>query len=138
MACARRPIILRPASSKPLKRPRTLEAIKNRYRLPTHRSPFRESITSYMTLVSNCFDKAVHFYGVELGFPLIEGWDRINGRGQRFDLRGGLRLEILDNQRERRPLRLCDPAEGFHVVVEADDIEAARRSSARLTPQSQT
>jgi hypothetical protein len=60
---------------------------------------------SYVTLVSNCFDKTVEFYG---GVTLIEGWDRINGRGQRFDLRGGLRLEILDNKRERRPLRLCD------------------------------
>jgi catechol 2,3-dioxygenase-like lactoylglutathione lyase family enzyme len=92
---------------------------------------------SYVTLVSNCFDKTVHFYAAELGFPLIEGWDRISGRGQRFDLRGGLRLEILDNQRERRPLRLCDPAERFHVVVEVDDIEAARRDIARLAPTSQ-
>ena len=93
---------------------------------------------SYVTLVSNCFDKTVHFYGVELGFPLVEGWDRINGRGQRFDLHGGLRLEILDNKRERRPLRLCDPAERFHVVVQVDEIEAARRNIARLAPESQT
>jgi catechol 2,3-dioxygenase-like lactoylglutathione lyase family enzyme len=93
---------------------------------------------SYVTLVSNCFDKTVHFYRAEFGFPLIEGWDRTNGRGQRFDLRGGLRLEILANKRERRPLRLCDPAEQFHVVVEGDDIEVARRNIACLAPKSQT
>jgi catechol 2,3-dioxygenase-like lactoylglutathione lyase family enzyme len=37
---------------------------------------------SYETLISNCFDKTVHFYGARLGFPFIEGWDRINGRGR--------------------------------------------------------
>jgi catechol 2,3-dioxygenase-like lactoylglutathione lyase family enzyme len=98
----------------------------------------QESSMSYVTLVYNFFDKTTHFYGAELGFPVNEGWDRINGRGQRFDLHGGLRVEILDNMRERRPLRLCDPAERFHMVVEVNDIEAARRQLARLPLRSQT
>jgi hypothetical protein len=58
---------------------------------------------SYVALATDRFDDMVRFYGSTLNFPRLEGWDRPNGRGQRFDL-GGLRLEILDNARERRPL----------------------------------
>jgi len=79
---------------------------------------------SYMALATDFFDEVVLFYGEALGFPTVGRWDRPNGRGQRFDL-GGLRLEILDNTRERRPLRLEDTADRVHVVVEVDDVEAA-------------
>jgi hypothetical protein len=55
-----------------------------------------------------------------------------NGRGQRFDL-GGLRLEILDNARERCPLQL-EPADRFHVVVEVDDVFRVRSRLRLDTP----
>ena len=37
-----------------------------------------------------------------------------------------MRLELLDNTRERKPLPLGEPADRFHVVVEVEDIDAAR------------
>lgn len=80
---------------------------------------------SYVALMTNQFDELVRFYGVDLGFTMVEQWDRANGRGQRFDL-GGMRLEILDNALEKKTLLLGDPADRFHVVVEVEDIEAAR------------
>jgi catechol 2,3-dioxygenase-like lactoylglutathione lyase family enzyme len=79
---------------------------------------------SYVTLATDRFDEVARFYGEGLGFPVVAAWDRPNGRGRRLDL-GGLRLEILDNARERRPLPLGEPADRFHVVVEVEDIEAA-------------
>ena len=50
---------------------------------------------SYVALVTDRFDEIVHFYGEELGFPVVDRWDRANARGLRFDV-GGMRLEILD------------------------------------------
>jgi catechol 2,3-dioxygenase-like lactoylglutathione lyase family enzyme len=81
---------------------------------------------SYVALVTDRFDEMVRFYGDDLGFEVVERWDRSNARGLRFDL-GGLRLELIDNQRERRPLSLGIPADRFHVVIEVDDIEVARQ-----------
>ena len=83
---------------------------------------------SYVALATNAFDAVTRFYGHDLGFPVVEGWDRPTGRGRRFDLLG-LRLEILDNARERRPLRLGAPADRVHLVVEVSDLEAVRDSS---------
>ena len=80
---------------------------------------------SFVALVTDRFDDVTRFYGECLGFPVVEQWDRAHGRGRRFDL-GGLRLEILDNQREREPLDLREVADRVHVVVEVDDVEAAR------------
>jgi catechol 2,3-dioxygenase-like lactoylglutathione lyase family enzyme len=80
---------------------------------------------SYVALATDAFDAVTTFYGHDLGFPIVEGWDRPTGRGQRFDLLG-MRLEILDNARERRPLRLGTSADRIHLVVEVNDIEAAR------------
>lgn len=80
---------------------------------------------SYFALATERFDEMVRFYGTDLGFPTVNSWDRAHGRGQRFDL-GGMRLELLDNVRERKPLPLGDPADRFHVVVEVEDIDAAR------------
>ena len=92
---------------------------------------------SYMALATDCFDEVILFYGERLGFPVVAEWDRTNGRGRRFDL-GGLRLEILENARERRPLNLGEPTDRLHVVVEVDDIEAVRRrlSVETASPQS--
>jgi catechol 2,3-dioxygenase-like lactoylglutathione lyase family enzyme len=70
----------------------------------------------------------VHFYGAVLRFPVVTAWDRANGRGRRFDLGGGLRLEILDNTRERKPAALFIPEGRTHIVIEVADIEAAWRS----------
>ncbi len=39
-----------------------------------------------------------------------------------------MRLEILDNKRERHPLSLGAPVDRVHLVVEVDDIEEARDS----------
>ena len=79
---------------------------------------------SYVALATNAFDAVTTFYGHDLGFPVVEEWDRPTGRGRRFDLLG-LRLEILDNARERRPLSLGAPADRVHLVVEVNDIDAA-------------
>lgn len=79
---------------------------------------------SYIAFMTNSFDSVTSFYGETLGFPIIEQWDRKNGRGRRFALGGGLRLEILDNRRERRPAPL-DRSERVHVVIEVDDVQAA-------------
>ena len=81
---------------------------------------------SYVALVTDRFDEVVRFYGEELGFPVVKQWDRSNARGLRFDV-GGMRLEILDNERERKSLALGTPADRFHVVIEVDDIDAAGR-----------
>lgn len=81
---------------------------------------------SYVALVTGSFEEVTRFYGEDLRFPVVQGWDRPGGRGQRFDL-GGLTLEILDNARERRPLALGTPADRVHLVVEVANIDQARR-----------
>ena len=91
---------------------------------------------SYVALATDRFDEVVHFYGASLGFPVVEQWDRPNGRGLRFDL-AGMRLEILDNERERRPLRLGEPGDRLHVVVEVEDIELCRSRIQIDTPSPQ-
>ena len=88
---------------------------------------------SYMALATDRFEEVARFYGELLGFAVVDQWDRPDGRGRRFDL-GGLRLEILDSQRERRPLQLGQPGDRFHIVVEVDDIEAARKRIRIDTP----
>jgi catechol 2,3-dioxygenase-like lactoylglutathione lyase family enzyme len=80
---------------------------------------------SYVALITSQFDEVTRFYGKRLGFPVVDQWDRSNARGIRFDL-GGMRLEILDNQREKSPLDLGVPADRLHLVVEVEDIEEAR------------
>ncbi len=90
---------------------------------------------SYVALATDRFDQVVRFYGEDLQLPVVADWDRAGGRGRRFDLGGGLRLEILDNVRERRPLRLNEPEDRFHVVVEVDDIEAARNRLPFTAPE---
>ena len=79
---------------------------------------------SYVALVTDQYDEMRRFYGEKLGFPVVEAWDRDNARGVRFDI-NGMRLELLDNKRERRPRTLGQPADRFHVVVEVDDVDAA-------------
>jgi catechol 2,3-dioxygenase-like lactoylglutathione lyase family enzyme len=81
---------------------------------------------SYVALATGSFESITRFYREDLRFPVLQGWDRANGRGMRFDL-GGLQLEILDNARERRPLALGNPADRVHLVVEVADIDTARR-----------
>ena len=78
---------------------------------------------SFVALATDRFDEVVRFYGEGLGLPSTAGWDRPGGRGRRFDL-GGLRLEVLDNARERQPLRLIEPGDRIHLVIEVEDIEA--------------
>ena len=92
---------------------------------------------SYIALATNSFDDVTFFYGESLGFPVVAEWDRPNGRGRRHDL-GGLRLEVLDNNRERQRLELNSPGERTHIVVEVDDLEVVRRRVQVITPDPQT
>ena len=92
---------------------------------------------SYVALVTDRFDEVVQFYGEELGFTVVEQWERSNARGLRFDV-GGMRLEILDNERERKPLALGTLADRFHVVIEVDNVDAARREIKIDAPPAQT
>lgn len=92
---------------------------------------------SYAALATDRYDEMVEFYGTTLGFPAVDSWDRPGGRGRRFDL-GGMRLELLDNAREKRPLPLGEAADRFHVVVEVEDIEAARSGLKVEAPSPQT
>jgi len=80
---------------------------------------------SYVALVTNRFDEVTHFYAELLGFPVLDQWDRSNARGCRFDA-GGMRLEIIDNQREQRPRELGEPADRVHIVIDVDNIDEAR------------
>jgi catechol 2,3-dioxygenase-like lactoylglutathione lyase family enzyme len=77
---------------------------------------------SYVALATDRYDEMVAFYREKLGFSIVDRWDRRNGRGIRFDI-GDMRLEVLDNERERKPLALGAPADRFHIVVEVPDIE---------------
>mgnify|MGYP001557558063 FL=1 len=81
---------------------------------------------SFVALVTNRFDEVTRFYGERLGFPIVKQWDRSNARGQRFDT-GGMRLEIIDNEREKDECELAASSNKFHIVVEVDDIENARQ-----------
>ena len=92
---------------------------------------------SYVAFVTDRFDEVVRFYGEDLCFPVVSQWDRSNGRGLRFDV-GGMRLEIIDNARERKPLALGTPADRFHIVIEVDDIDAVRREIKIDAPPAQT
>ena len=80
---------------------------------------------SYVALVTNRFDEVTRFYGELLGFPMLDRWDRSNARGCRFDA-GGMRLEIIDNQREQHPRELGEPADRVHIVVDVENIDEAR------------
>ena len=80
---------------------------------------------SYIALVTNRFEDVTHFYGGMLGFAVIAQWDRSNAQGRRFDA-GGMKIEIIDNQRERRPRELGEPADRVHIVIEVEDIDNAR------------
>ena len=97
----------------------------------------RQGGVSYLALATNAFDAMAQFYGELLGFPVMSEWDRAHGRGKRFDLGGGLRLESLDNQRERTPLPLGTPGDRVHMVVEVPDIEAAHRRLVLAAPAPQ-
>ena len=57
---------------------------------------------SYVALATDRYDEVVRFYGELCGFPVLDEWDRPDARGVWFEL-GGMRLEILDNQRKRIP-----------------------------------
>jgi len=93
---------------------------------------------SFVALVTNRFDEVTRFYGELLGFPIVKQWDRSNARGQRFDT-GGMRLEIIDNEREQHECELGASSNKFHIVVEVDDIEDARsRIKADVPPVQDT
>jgi catechol 2,3-dioxygenase-like lactoylglutathione lyase family enzyme len=80
---------------------------------------------SYVAMATSRFGEVTRFYGELLGFPIVEQWDRSNARGVRFDT-GGMRLEIIDNEREQHQLELGETANKVHIVVEVENIDAAR------------
>jgi catechol 2,3-dioxygenase-like lactoylglutathione lyase family enzyme len=92
---------------------------------------------SYVALATDAFASMVHFYGRRLRFPVVAEWDRATGRGCRFDLGGGLRLELLDNAREKRGAKLLWSNERTHIVVEVADIESVWRNLALDVPMPQ-
>ncbi len=98
---------------------------------------FALSYQATPNLASSPRHEMVRFYGEDLGFEVVKQWDRSNARGLQFDL-GGIRLEIIDNQRERKPLGLGTPADRFHVVIEVDNIEVARKRIKIEAPPAQT
>jgi uncharacterized glyoxalase superfamily protein PhnB len=63
---------------------------------------------SYAALATDRFEEVAAFYGSCLNLPVVDQWERANGRGMRFDL-GGMRLEILDNARESGPTTIPPP-----------------------------
>ena len=81
---------------------------------------------SYIALATDNFDLMIQFYGQTLAFPLLTEWDRPRGRGRRFDLGAGLKLELLDNQREPRALFIPPSGDRVHIVVEVKDIVEVR------------
>jgi catechol 2,3-dioxygenase-like lactoylglutathione lyase family enzyme len=89
---------------------------------------------SYVAIATNSFEEVSNFYHRALGFEMIDEWEREHGRGRRFNA-GGMVLEILDNMRERNPMRLFRPGDRFHLVVEVPDIEAAHRGVAVSAPK---
>ena len=88
---------------------------------------------SYVALVTEQYEKVIAFYGELLDFPVVDAWDRPGGRGVRFDA-GGMRLEMIDNRRERQARPLGDPADRLHIVLEVEDIEIARSRLDMETP----
>lgn len=90
---------------------------------------------SYVALASERYEAMTHFYGETLGFPVAAAWDRPGARGTVFDLGGGLRLEILDAIGQKRALHLGPADDRCHVVVEVEDVEAARARLAIATPE---
>lgn len=92
----------------------------------TRRTDTRSRSMSYIAFATNAFEQVAAFYGDTLGFPAVAEWDRGRGRDRRFELGGGLRLEILDNVREPYPAKL-DVSQRVHVVIEVGDIQTARQ-----------
>jgi catechol 2,3-dioxygenase-like lactoylglutathione lyase family enzyme len=88
---------------------------------------------SYIALVTDKFDEVARFYQELLGLTVVEVWNRGNARGMRLDA-GGMGLEIIDNAREQRHLDLGRPADRMHIVIEVEDIEAARNGIAVDAP----
>jgi catechol 2,3-dioxygenase-like lactoylglutathione lyase family enzyme len=92
---------------------------------------------SYVALATDNFDLMSWFYRATLGFPVLQEWDRPRGRGRRFDLGRGLRLELLDNQREPKPLFIPPVGDRLHIVLEVADIDEARVSISHQLPEIQ-
>jgi catechol 2,3-dioxygenase-like lactoylglutathione lyase family enzyme len=82
---------------------------------------------SHVALATRQFEAMAAFYGARLGFPVLRQWDRPNGRGCVFDL-NGLKLELLDADREKTALELGPAGDRVHLVIEVDDIDAACRN----------
>jgi catechol 2,3-dioxygenase-like lactoylglutathione lyase family enzyme len=92
---------------------------------------------SYVTLATDNFDRMTRFYGQTLAFPILAEWDRPRGRGRRYDLGTGLKLELLDNQREPTPLFIPPGGDRLHIVVEVADINQTKTTIPLQSPEVQ-
>jgi catechol 2,3-dioxygenase-like lactoylglutathione lyase family enzyme len=92
---------------------------------------------SYIALATDNFELMSSFYRDTLGFSVLQEWDRPRGRGRRFDLGGGLRLELLDNRREAKPMSVPTLGDRLHIVVEVAHIDEARISITQGAPEVQ-
>ena len=92
---------------------------------------------SYVALATDDFDEMSRFYGTVLGFPVLAEWDRPRGRGRRFGLGAGLKLELLDNQREPKPMSMLPGSDRLHIVVEVVAMSEARRKLLLNCPEIQ-
>ena len=88
-------------------------------------------------MATDNFEGMSRFYSNILGFPVFAEWDRPRGCGRRFDLGGGLKLELLDNQREPDPFVMPPASDRHHIVIEVPDVVEARACISLECPQVQ-
>lgn len=74
----------------------------------------------------------LHFYKEELRFTTIEQWERKNAKGIRLK-KDNFILEIMDNQMKKKPLKLYEVGDRFHIVIEVNDIHEEYEKVKHLT-----
>lgn len=77
---------------------------------------------SRVALATQKYEEMTAFYQNQLGFCLVQSWDRLGARGGIFAGPGGFKLEILDATRDRQSLTLHEASERMHLVLEVEDV----------------
>lgn len=77
---------------------------------------------SRMALATQKYEEMVAFYQNQLGFCLVQSWDRPGARGGIFAGPGGFKLEILDAARERQNLIFHEASDRMHLILEVEDV----------------
>lgn len=84
---------------------------------------------SYVALATEKFDEVLRFYSETLGLAILSQFDRPNARGAFLDLRGGSKLELIDANRQSKPMSIAPKADDrLHIVIETKDIQADAQS----------